>query len=153
MSRRQKWTAHGMPHLSPYLLDISLPLLSSLGYSMPSLSPDLRTETAQTPAEREREQSLLDDPYARVLGPSCVQCRQCLKKIKLSTKSAYDTFHWRNHRARCLRAMKKKLKATEAAVRLPSHKLLVCTFTYFYLFFSSETLCASRLSFRCGHGP
>lgn len=79
---------------------------------MPGLPPDLRMEMAQTPAEREREQSLLDDPYARVLGPSSVQCRQCLKKIKLSSKSAYDTFHWRNHRARCLRAMKKKMKAS-----------------------------------------
>ncbi|KAF8966356.1 hypothetical protein BDZ97DRAFT_706407 [Flammula alnicola] len=80
-------------------------------------------ELIKTPAEREREKSLLEDPYARVINPSFVQCRQCLKKIKLSSKSAYDTFHWRNHRARCIRAMKKKLKAA-ATPMAPRRRVL-----------------------------
>lgn len=90
---------------------------------MSSLSSiDFKVELIKTPAEREREQSLLDDPYARVLGPSSVQCKQCLKKIKLSSKSAYDTFHWRNHRTRCLKAMKKKTKSAElATVNRPAY--------------------------------
>ncbi|PPQ76248.1 hypothetical protein CVT26_008283 [Gymnopilus dilepis] len=65
----------------------------------------------KTPAERARENFLLNDPLALVLGPSYVECRQCNKKIKLSSKSAFDTFHWRNHRARCVKATKKKAKA------------------------------------------
>ncbi|KDR80690.1 hypothetical protein GALMADRAFT_135815 [Galerina marginata CBS 339.88] len=62
----------------------------------------------KTPAERAREKTLLNDPLALVLNPSLVECKQCHKKIKLSSKSAFDTFHWRNHRARCLRTIKKK---------------------------------------------
>ncbi|PFH51784.1 hypothetical protein AMATHDRAFT_39892 [Amanita thiersii Skay4041] len=57
----------------------------------------------QTPAERVREQKLREDPMAIVLGPLYVDCRRCGSRIKLSAKSSYDTFHWRTHRARCLK--------------------------------------------------
>ncbi|PPQ67873.1 hypothetical protein CVT25_010312 [Psilocybe cyanescens] len=81
---------------------------------LPTLFPlsILTMNTVKTPAERTREKALLSDPLANLLSPSCVECKQCKKKIKLSSKSAYDTFHWRNHRARCLKMIKKKMKAT-----------------------------------------
>ena len=67
-------------------------------------------ERKKTHAERARELTILNDPLANLLSPYFVECKQCKKKIKLSSKSAYDTFHWRNHRARCLRTSKKKGK-------------------------------------------
>jgi len=62
-------------------------------------------------SERARERYLKQDPLAIVLSPSSIECRQCKRKIKLSSKSAYDPFHWRNHRARCIKAHKPKVKA------------------------------------------
>ncbi|KAI0940954.1 hypothetical protein AcV7_003187 [Taiwanofungus camphoratus] len=56
-----------------------------------------------TPAERLRERKLRDDPMAIVQNPQMVQCQRCGGKIKLSTKSSYDPFHWQKHRERCLR--------------------------------------------------
>lgn len=64
----------------------------------------------KTSAERTRELSILNDPLANLLSPDYVECKQCRKKIKLSSKSAYDTFHWRNHRKRCIKSFKKKGK-------------------------------------------
>lgn len=64
----------------------------------------------KTSAERTRELSILSDPLANLLSPDYVECKQCRKKIKLSSKSAYDTFHWRNHRKRCIKSYKKKGK-------------------------------------------
>jgi hypothetical protein len=75
----------------------------------------------KTPAERARESSILSDPLANLLSPDYVECKQCKKRIKLSSKSAYDTFHWRNHRKRCVKTFKKKGKqpqTTGAVVRL-----------------------------------
>lgn len=40
---------------------------------------------------------------AIVQNPQMVQCQRCGGKIKLSTKSSYDPFHWQKHRERCLR--------------------------------------------------
>ncbi|KAF8906250.1 hypothetical protein CPB84DRAFT_1770356 [Gymnopilus junonius] len=77
-------------------------------------------DAMKTPAERARENVLLNDPLALVLNPSYVECRQCNKKIKLSSKSAFDTFHWRNHRARCIKMAKKKAKTVTTAHRLVS---------------------------------
>ena len=73
------------------------------------------TEPTQSVSEKARERYLRQDPLAIVLSPSSVECRQCKRKIKLSSKSAYDPFHWRNHRARCIKAhnnQKPKVKAT-----------------------------------------
>ncbi|KAF8159490.1 hypothetical protein B0H34DRAFT_406247 [Crassisporium funariophilum] len=67
----------------------------------------------QSDAERAREKGLKDDPLALVISPSQVQCRQCKKLIKLSSKSAYDPFHWRNHRTRCVKLSKAKAKMTK----------------------------------------
>jgi len=67
-------------------------------------------KSTKTPAERARELSILSDPLANLLSPDYVECKQCKKKIKLSSKSAYDTFHWRNHRKRCVKSFKKKGK-------------------------------------------
>ena len=40
---------------------------------------------------------------AIVVGPLYVDCKRCGSRIKLSSKSPYDTFHWRTHRMRCLK--------------------------------------------------
>jgi len=72
------------------------------------VQPSGKADSSMTPAEKARERSLREDPLANVLDPSHVECRRCNKKIKLSSKSAFDTFHWRNHRARCMRTAKKK---------------------------------------------
>lgn len=71
---------------------------------------DRAMKPTKTPAERTRELSILSDPLANLLSPDYVECKQCKKKIKLSSKSAYDTFHWRNHRKRCIKSFKKKGK-------------------------------------------
>ncbi|KAF8637610.1 hypothetical protein AX17_002679 [Amanita inopinata Kibby_2008] len=59
--------------------------------------------TVQSAAEKAREKKLRDDPMAIVVGPLYVDCKRCGNRIKLSSKSSYDTFHWRTHRARCLK--------------------------------------------------
>ncbi|KAF8817400.1 hypothetical protein BYT27DRAFT_6809986 [Phlegmacium glaucopus] len=73
--------------------------------------PDPTIDPIQSTSERARERYLKGDPLALVLSPSSVECRQCKRKIKLSSKSAYDPFHWRNHRTRCMKAYKRKVKA------------------------------------------
>jgi len=57
----------------------------------------------QSAAAKAREKQLRDDPMAIVLDPLHVDCKRCGKRIKLSRKSLYDTFHWRVHRMRCLK--------------------------------------------------
>lgn len=74
-------------------------------HSTPTIDP------TQSTSETARERYLKEDPLALVLSPSSVECRQCKRKIKLSSKSAYDPFHWRNHRTRCMKAHKRKVKA------------------------------------------
>ncbi|KAF8630164.1 hypothetical protein AX15_003110 [Amanita polypyramis BW_CC] len=58
---------------------------------------------ARSAAERAREKKLRDDPMAIVVSPLYVDCKRCGARIKLSSKSSYDTFHWRTHRTRCLK--------------------------------------------------
>ncbi|KAH8104303.1 hypothetical protein DFH11DRAFT_1749363 [Phellopilus nigrolimitatus] len=50
-----------------------------------------------------REQRLRAHAHADVRGPELVRCRLCGQDIKLSTKSAYDAFHWTKHIERCAR--------------------------------------------------
>lgn len=55
----------------------------------------------------ERERQLRADPYVVVLSPEEVRCKLCSNSIKLSKKSAYDSYHWMTHRKRCLDKQKK----------------------------------------------
>ncbi|KAH9479407.1 hypothetical protein JR316_0007997 [Psilocybe cubensis] len=73
-------------------------------------SRTLSTNPVPSPGEQARRKRLLDDPLVTLLSPSLVECTLCTKQIKLSSKSAYDTHHWFNHRSRCLRMKKKKQK-------------------------------------------
>ncbi|KAF9466124.1 hypothetical protein BDZ94DRAFT_1306504 [Collybia nuda] len=76
---------------------------------------------ALTAAERAREKKLRDDPMAIVLGPLFVDCKRCGARIKLSSKSQYDTLHWRTHRARCLKRQRRQPKKPGSGyVSLPS---------------------------------
>lgn len=50
---------------------------------------------------RYREMELRKDPFICILSRDQVQCRQCGRKIKLSSNSAFDPSHWRQHRRRC----------------------------------------------------
>lgn len=79
----------------------------------------------QSISERARERYLKQDQLALVLSPSSVECRQCKRKIKLSSKSAYDPFHWRNHRTRCIKAHKRKVKAMSKASTSVCHHYVV----------------------------
>lgn len=79
-------------------------------YRAPTIDPN------QSISERARERYLKQDPLALVLSPSSVECRQCKRKIKLSSKSAYDPFHWRNHRTRCTKAHRRKASKASASV-------------------------------------
>lgn len=55
---------------------------------------------------------------AIVVGPMHVDCKRCGSRIKLSSKSLYDTFHWRTHRSRCLKKRNgaKKVRGTKDTV-------------------------------------
>jgi len=76
-------------------------------------------EVTQSVAERAREKKLRDDPMAEVLGPLFVDCKRCGARIKLSSKSTYDIFHWRTHRERCLKrtSVPRKKQQTKDVVR------------------------------------
>lgn len=82
----------------------------------------------QSAAERAREKKLRDDPMAIVVGPMHVDCKRCGNRIKLSSKSLYDTFHWRTHRSRCLKKRNgaKKVRGTKDTVSgIPSDQYLL----------------------------
>jgi len=90
-----------------------LPLLShpsnrckSTKNDKPRLSQEI-SEHNLSPAAKARERKLKEDSLAIVLGPFHVECRRCGACVKLSAKSVYDTFHWKTHKERCLRRMKK----------------------------------------------
>jgi hypothetical protein len=55
----------------------------------------------------EREEQLRSDPHVDVLGPEEVKCLLCGSTIKLSKKSAYDSYHWVTHKKRCIERMKR----------------------------------------------
>lgn len=76
-----------------------------------STNSNLRMGPHKTTGEWRRKQKLLSDPMAMVISPTMVKCRQCNREIKLSMKCAYDNFHWKTHRDRCIKATKKKKKA------------------------------------------
>ncbi|KAF8892230.1 hypothetical protein BD779DRAFT_100658 [Infundibulicybe gibba] len=81
-------------------------------------NPSSSGAVEQSDAEKAREKKLRDDPMADVLGPLFVDCRNCGKRIKLSSKSSYDTFHWRTHRERCLkkqRAQKQRARTQKSS--------------------------------------
>ncbi|KIL69300.1 hypothetical protein M378DRAFT_157549 [Amanita muscaria Koide BX008] len=87
-----------------------------------SSSPSPCPFSAHTAAERAREKKLRDDPMAIVIDPLYVDCRRCGTRIKLSSKSLYDNFHWRTHRARCLKkpaGTHKPLRAKTKVCSLP----------------------------------
>lgn len=83
-----------------------------------SSHPSWLTVVTPSTAARAREKQLLDDPMAIVLGPLCVDCKGCGKRIKLSTKSLYDLSHWRTHRARCLKRQPHLLKKPSSKLDL-----------------------------------
>ena len=65
---------------------------------------------------------------AIVVGPMHVDCKRCGNRIKLSSKSLYDTFHWRTHRSRCLKKRNgaKKARGTKDTVSgIPSDQNLL----------------------------
>lgn len=97
-------------------------------------TPTTTTEPTQSTSERARERYLKQDPLAIVLSPSSVECRQCKRKIKLSSKSAYDPFHWRNHRARCIKAHNQKPKPAVKATVTSKASTSVC---HHYVFFDN----------------
>ncbi|KAI5118759.1 hypothetical protein M0805_004845 [Coniferiporia weirii] len=72
---------------------------------MPRPRPPSAETRAHAYAQRTaaREQRLRAHPHADVRGPELVACRLCGQLIKLSTKSAYDAFHWTKHIERCAR--------------------------------------------------
>ncbi|KAM6497109.1 hypothetical protein JOM56_007582 [Amanita muscaria] len=85
-----------------------------------SSSPSPCPFSAHTAAERAREKKLRDDPMAIVVDPLYVDCRRCGTRIKLSSKSLYDNFHWRTHRARCLKKPAGTHKPLRAKTKSPS---------------------------------
>ncbi|THV02488.1 hypothetical protein K435DRAFT_836354 [Dendrothele bispora CBS 962.96] len=48
-----------------------------------------------------RKKSLEGDSWAIEVDPRAVTCRGCHRRIKLSEKSTYDTYHWGVHKKRC----------------------------------------------------
>ncbi|KAL5492678.1 hypothetical protein ACEPAI_4125 [Sanghuangporus weigelae] len=86
--------------------DVMAPTKST---SVNSAIGETRTDSAESRANAHaaraalREQRLKAHPYADVRGPELVVCRLCEQQIKLSTKSAYDAFHWNKHIERCAR--------------------------------------------------
>jgi hypothetical protein len=103
------------------------PFLSDSDISETPAPPNsnLRMGPYKTTGEWRREQKLLSDPMALVVSPTMVKCRQCNREIKLSMKCAYDNFHWKTHRDRCIKATKKKKKAL---IQLVSHFLSALLF-------------------------
>ncbi|KAI0701487.1 hypothetical protein BC835DRAFT_213312 [Cytidiella melzeri] len=61
------------------------------------------TRGGRTTGEKAREKRLQEDELVLIITPQLVQCKRCLAEIKLSKKSQYDTFHWYQHRERCLK--------------------------------------------------
>lgn len=53
--------------------------------------------------EKAREKKLQEDELVHIISPQLVQCKRCSTEIKLSKKSQFDTFHWYQHRERCLK--------------------------------------------------
>jgi hypothetical protein len=80
--------------------------------------PFFSMRTVLTTAERERERRLRADPLALVINSAFVECKQCGRKIKLSSKMAFDPLHWRNHRTRCVKRQKKKRGAMHSMVSI-----------------------------------
>jgi hypothetical protein len=65
---------------------------------------------------------------AIVLGPLFVDCKRCGSRIKLSSKSQYDTLHWRTHRTRCLKrqhGLSKKQRSKSTVRKCVAHILYV----------------------------
>ena len=100
--------------------------------------PCFSMRTVLTTAERERERRLRADPLALVINSAFVECKQCGRKIKLSSKMAFDPLHWRNHRTRCVKRQKKKRGAMHSMVstRLWNSLLYFTRIIEYRLFFS-----------------
>ncbi|KIM44685.1 hypothetical protein M413DRAFT_359680 [Hebeloma cylindrosporum] len=92
--------------------------ISDISETPVALNSNLRMGSHKSTGEYKREQKLLSDPMALVVSPTMVKCRQCNREIKLSMKCAYDNFHWKTHRERCVKASKKK-KKKNASIKLP----------------------------------
>ena len=82
--------------------------ISDISETPVALNSNFRMAPHKATGERKREQKLLSDPMVMVISPTMVKCRQCNREIKLSTKCAYDNFHWKIHRDRCIKATRKK---------------------------------------------
>lgn len=78
-----------------------------------SLFYSIESSSGAAGRSAERERRLREHPHAKVLGPQAVECGLCKKEIRLSTKSAYDPFHWTKHIDRCA-----KLTPAERAARV-----------------------------------
>lgn len=65
-----------------------------------------RSTIVLTFAESKRKLALENDPRATDITPTSVRCNMCAAEIKLSPKSAYDNFHWKTHKERCMKKSK-----------------------------------------------
>lgn len=79
-----------------------------------------------------RERRLREHPHADVRGPELIVCRLCQRDIKLSTKSAYDGFHWNKHIERCQRRTPAgRAQRVQRAAELVSSRGLRSSFSFF----------------------
>ena len=60
---------------------------------------------------------LVEDKMVTIITPQLVLCNCCGTEIKLSKKSLFDTFHWYQHRERCLKRHGDKFDDSKVKVR------------------------------------
>ncbi|KAI0091503.1 hypothetical protein BDY19DRAFT_629809 [Irpex rosettiformis] len=96
--------------------------------------PESRQQSSGAPTrsgrgtnEKVREQRLIDDDLVTILNPQLVRCNRCGTEIKLSNKSRFDTFHWYQHRERCLKKKGNELVESNAKSCQPAHTWPVAT--------------------------
>lgn len=88
------------------------------------LIPFTRSRGARTSNEKAREQMLVEDEMVTIISPQLVQCNRCGTEIKLSKKSLFDTFHWYQHRERCLKRHGDEYNESKVKVRRLMHSHL-----------------------------
>jgi hypothetical protein len=81
--------------------------------------PPLSTRGGRLTGEKAREKKLLDDELVIIISPQLVQCKRCAAEIKLSKKSQFDTFHWYQHRERCLKRPDAAVQEVKQKVSFP----------------------------------
>ncbi|KAI0769197.1 hypothetical protein BC629DRAFT_796438 [Irpex lacteus] len=83
--------------------------------------------TGRITGEKVREERLKADGLVTILSPQLVQCKRCGAEIKLSRKSPFDTYHWYQHKDRCLKKPVEELLENQAKVSRPAQTWSVAT--------------------------